>query len=88
MVQRGQTRGKRSLHSALDDIEGVGPQLKRALVRHFSSVAAIREADIAALTTVKGIGEALAIAFATPCVVWRKVEGVNTIATVLLGGSG
>lgn len=53
-------RGKRSLRSALDDIEGVGPALKRALVKHFGSIAAIRSADFEALTRVKGVGPALA----------------------------
>jgi len=53
-------RGKRSLKSALDDIPGVGPSLKRALVQHFGTVAAIRKADVEALTEVKGIGKALA----------------------------
>jgi excinuclease ABC subunit C len=53
-------RGKRSLHSTLDDIEGVGPVLKRALIQRFGSVAAIRAADMDALLKVKGIGKALA----------------------------
>lgn len=53
-------RSKRSLKSALDDIPGVGPSLKRALVQHFGTIAAIRKADVEALTEVKGIGKALA----------------------------
>ena len=53
-------RSKRSLGSALDDIEGVGPSLKRALVKHFGSVSAIRGANVEALLEVKGIGRALA----------------------------
>jgi excinuclease ABC subunit C len=53
-------RGRRALQSLLDDVEGVGPALKRALVRHFGSVAAIRSADVEALVEVKGIGPALA----------------------------
>lgn len=53
-------RAKRSLRSALDDIEGVGPSLKRALVKHFGSIAAIRKADVDALREVKGVGPALA----------------------------
>ena len=53
-------RGKRSLKSALDDIPGVGPSLKRALVKHFGTIAAIRKADPDALAAVKGIGPALA----------------------------
>jgi excinuclease ABC subunit C len=53
-------RSKRSLRSVLDDIEGVGPALKRALVQHFGSVAAIRDADPESLAQVRGIGSALA----------------------------
>jgi excinuclease ABC subunit C len=53
-------RGKRSLHSALDDVEGVGPVLKRALIQRFGSVAAIKAADMDALVEVQGIGKALA----------------------------
>ena len=53
-------RGKRALHSALDDVPGVGPSLKKALLQAFGSVAAIAAADDAALTAVKGVGPALA----------------------------
>src|SRR5690606_29796443 len=51
-------RGKRSLESALDSVPGVGPSLKRALVRHFGSISAIRSASPEALCEVKGIGPA------------------------------
>jgi len=53
-------RGKRALHSALDDIPGVGPALKKTLLQAFGSVAGIVAADDAALTAVKGVGPALA----------------------------
>ncbi len=53
-------RGKRSLHSALDEIEGVGAVTKRALVKHFGSIAAIRQASVEQLCEVKGVGQALA----------------------------
>ncbi|MFY0537310.1 excinuclease ABC subunit UvrC [Nannocystis pusilla] len=53
-------RGKRALHSALDDIPGVGPALKKALIQHFGTVAEIRNAAPARLTEVKGVGAALA----------------------------
>ena len=52
-------RGKRALHSALDDIPGVGPALKKTLLQAFGSVAAIAAADDAALTAIKGVGPAL-----------------------------
>lgn len=53
-------RSKRAVRSVLDDIPGVGPALKRALVQHFGSVAAIREATAQELTAVRGVGASLA----------------------------
>ena len=53
-------RGKRALHSALDDIPGVGPALKKALIQRFGTVAEIRAAEPAKLAEVKGVGQALA----------------------------
>jgi len=53
-------RSKRAVRSVLDGVEGVGPTLKRALVQHFGSVAAIREATIDELTAVRGVGVSLA----------------------------
>ncbi len=52
-------RGKRALHSILDDIPGIGPSLKQLLLRSFGSVAAIAAADDAALTAIKGVGPAV-----------------------------
>jgi hypothetical protein len=52
-------RGKRALHSALDDVPGVGPALKKTLLQAFGSVAAIAAADDVALTAIKGVGPAL-----------------------------
>lgn len=53
-------RSQRAIRSVLDDIEGVGPQLKRALVMHFGSVARMREASLDDLLAVKGVGRAIA----------------------------
>ena len=38
-------RKKRQVHSILDDIKGIGPARRRALMRHFKSLDAIREAS-------------------------------------------
>lgn len=46
--------------SRLDDIPGLGPVKKRALLTHFGSLAQIAEASPEALTQVKGITPALA----------------------------
>jgi excinuclease ABC subunit C len=53
-------RGKRSLASALDSIEGVGPAMKKKLLTHFGRMAALRGADLTALQAVPGVGPKLA----------------------------
>ena len=46
--------------SVLDTIPGVGPKRKRALLRQFGSVRAIKEAPVEELATARGITESLA----------------------------
>jgi len=53
-------RAKRSVRSALDEIPGVGPARKRALLREFGSVRRIREASPDEVAAVPGIGSSLA----------------------------
>ncbi|MGD8495131.1 MAG: excinuclease ABC subunit UvrC [Gemmatimonadales bacterium] len=53
-------RRRRTLHSRLSEIEGVGPRREADLLRHFGSVAAIRRSSVAELTAVQGIGRATA----------------------------
>ncbi len=53
-------RAKTATASVLDEIEGVGPTRKRALLTHFGSVREIMDADINALRRVPGLGMAAA----------------------------
>jgi excinuclease ABC subunit C len=53
-------RRKTRLGSQLDQLPGVGPTRKKALLRHFGSVAAIRSASVADLCAVPGLGHKLA----------------------------
>jgi excinuclease ABC subunit C len=53
-------RGKASIASQLDEIPGVGPKRKKALIRRFGSVKGIREATPEELATVDGINVQLA----------------------------
>lgn len=53
-------RSKAMTRSALDDIPGLGPARKAALVKHFGSVRKMRAADVAEIEAVPGIGPALA----------------------------
>ncbi|MBN1370284.1 MAG: excinuclease ABC subunit UvrC [Dehalococcoidaceae bacterium] len=48
-------RSKQSFKSRLDDVAGIGPKRKRALLNKFGSLAAVINADADELTGVKGI---------------------------------
>ncbi len=53
-------RSKRAIRSVLDDVSGVGPAKKRALLKKFGSVRGMREAGVNDLAAVAGVGAALA----------------------------
>ena len=53
-------RHKEAIASALDDIPGIGPRRKRALLRKFGSVEAIRQASLDDVSKTEGITPALA----------------------------
>ncbi len=52
-------RARKALTSPLDSVEGIGPARKRALLRHFGSVQAIREAAVEEIVAL-GVPERLA----------------------------
>ncbi len=54
------TRGKKALKSQLDEIPGVGPARKKALMRKFGSLKNIREASVEDLLQVDGINRSVA----------------------------
>jgi excinuclease ABC subunit C len=53
-------RGKRSITSSLDDVPGIGPRRKAALLRKFGSVRAIREAALTDVAATEGMTLSLA----------------------------
>jgi excinuclease ABC subunit C len=53
-------RGREAVHSAMDDIPGVGRKRKERLLRHFDSVDQIRSAPVEEIAAVPGIHRALA----------------------------
>jgi excinuclease ABC subunit C len=55
-----QVRGKSAITSALDTIPGIGPKRKKALLKKFGSVRAIREAGIDEIASTVGFTRALA----------------------------
>ncbi len=48
-------RNKRSLNSVLDNIEGIGPKRKKALIKTFSTVSRIKEASFEEIKSVDGM---------------------------------
>lgn len=63
-------RGKASVHSRLEDIPGVGPKRRRALLTHFKSLEAIKNATMEELADAPGMtrpsAEAVYAAFHAP----------------------
>lgn len=60
MTFHRERRSKAAVHSKLDDIPGIGPKKRQALLKKFGSVKAIREASEADLLAVPGISASLA----------------------------
>lgn len=55
-----QVRAKGAIQSALDTIPGIGPKRKKALLKKFGTVKAIREAEVDAIASTVGFTRALA----------------------------
>ncbi|MCR5848098.1 MAG: excinuclease ABC subunit UvrC [Lachnospiraceae bacterium] len=48
-------RTKAQVHSVLDDIPGIGPKRRKALMKHFDSIEALKNADAAQIAEVEDI---------------------------------
>jgi excinuclease ABC subunit C len=53
-------RGKRALASVFDEVPGIGPARKKALLRRFGSVRRIREASLEEVAATPGVGRVAA----------------------------
>ncbi len=65
-----QKREKRALVSPLDEIAGVGPARKKALLKTFGSLSRLRDAEPAEIAATPGVGPDLARA------IWDRLHGV------------
>ncbi len=52
--------GKAQIHSVLDDIEGIGENRRKSLMKYFKSIDAIKEADVSELCEPDGMNRAAA----------------------------
>lgn len=57
-------RGRAAVHSLLEEIPGIGPARRRALLQHFGSLERMRQASVEELAQVKGMSRAAAQAVA------------------------
>ncbi len=53
-------RAKSNMKNPLDDIDGVGPKRKKALLAHFGSAKAVTRANLVDLKAVEGVSDAMA----------------------------
>lgn len=53
-------RSKNAIHSVLDNISGVGPTRRNALLNHFQTIETIKQASVEELMKVPGITESVA----------------------------
>ena len=53
-------RSKEGVRSAMDDVTGIGPKRKKALLRQFGSVQAVRDAPVEEIAAVVGMTRSLA----------------------------
>jgi excinuclease ABC subunit C len=64
-ITHQRTRRKRDVRSQLSEIPGLGPTRVNALLKHFGSVARLREATAEQIAEVNGVGPATAAAVVT-----------------------
>ena len=53
-------RGREQVRSVLDDIRGIGPARRKALMRHFKTIEAVRDAQVEELSAVPQMNQAAA----------------------------
>lgn len=73
-----QLRGKGQVHSILDDIEGIGPTRRKALMRYYMSLDAMKEASVSELSQVASMNERAAQA------VYRFLHSNETVPSTEL----
>ncbi|MGO4103213.1 excinuclease ABC subunit UvrC [Leifsonia sp. YAF41] len=60
-ITHQRARRKRDITSVLGEVPGLGPARVKVLLRHFGSVAKLKEASVEQICDVQGIGPALAV---------------------------
>ncbi len=75
ITQHRRRRSKGMTASALDDVPGLGPARKKALLSHFGSLKRLRAASVEEIATVRGMGERTAAAVLAALGASSQAEG-------------
>jgi len=73
-------RHKNTLQSALENIEGVGPKKRQALLEYFGGLAMLQKASVTEITRVPGINQALAERIRTYVLELSKQKSIKNIS--------
>ncbi len=82
-----QRRAKAARASILDDIPGLGPARRKALLKHFGSVRKVREASVEEIAAVPGVGPKLAATILDAVAQSGQNGGINVTTGELLGNA-
>ena len=82
-----QRRAKAARASILDDIPGLGPTRRKALLKHFGSVRKVREASVEEIAAVPGVGPKLAVTILGAVAQSGQNGGINVTTGELLGNA-
>ena len=82
-----QRRAKAARASILDDIPGLGPARRKALLKHFGSVRKVREANVEEIAAVPGVGPKLAATILDAVAQSGQNGGINVTTGELLGNA-
>jgi excinuclease ABC subunit C len=83
-----QRRSKRVATSVIEDIPGVGPHRRKALIRAFGSISRLRKATVEELAGVPGISDDLARAIHAHLAADRPAPAVNVTTGEVIGEDG
>jgi len=88
LAYQRQKRGKRLVDSLLDDVPGLGDVRRKALMRRFGSLKAMRAASFDEIAEVPGIGPRTAAAIVSVLTTSAPTSGVNVTTGEILDNDG
>lgn len=88
LAYQRQKRGRRLVDSLLDDVPGLGEVRRKALMRRFGSLKAMRAASFDEISEVPGIGPRTAAAIVSALEASAPMSAVNVTTGEILDNDG